>query len=66
MEINQLPKIFYDASEALTAPIRGLVNQYADVFTKPGKLVAQDIKHKTRLLDPAKPILYHRLQRMSK
>ena len=42
-----------------------LVNKYADVFTKPGKPIAQDIKHKIELLDPAKPIPYHRLQRIS-
>ena len=42
-----------------------LVNKYADVFTKPGKAIAQDIKHKIELVDPAKPIPQHRLQRMS-
>ena len=42
-----------------------LVNKYADVFTKPGKPVAQDIKHKIELLDPEKPIPHHRLQRIS-
>ena len=42
-----------------------LLNKYADIFTKPGKPVAQDIKHKIELLDPAKPIPHHRMQIMS-
>ena len=42
-----------------------LLNKYADVFTKPGKPVAREIKHKIELLDPAKPIPHHRLQIMS-
>ena len=65
MEIPQLSKIYDDAGEAFTAPLSELLNKYADVFTKPGKPVARDIKHKIELLDPAKPIPYHRLQRMS-
>ena len=42
-----------------------LVKKYADVLAKPGKPVEWDIKHKIKLLDPAKPIAHHRLQRMS-
>ena len=42
-----------------------LLNEYADVSTKLVKPVVRDIKHKIELLDPAKPIPYHRLQRMS-
>ena len=41
-----------------------LINNYADVFTKPGKPVARDIKHKIELLDPEKPKPHHRLKRM--
>ena len=40
MEIPQLSKISDDTGEAFTAPMRELVNKYADVFTKPGKPVA--------------------------
>ena len=39
--------------------------KYAYVFTKLGKPVAQDIKHKIKLLDPEKPIPHHRPQIMS-
>ena len=45
--------------------MRELVNKYADVFTKPGKPVAWDIKHKTELLDPAKHIPHYRLKRIN-
>ena len=65
-EIPQLSKIHDDASEAFIASMHELVNKYADVFTKPGKPVIQDIKHKTKLLDPANPIFLHRLQKMNK
>ena len=41
-----------------------LVNNCADVFTKPGKPVAFDIKHKIELLYPEKPIPHHRQQRI--
>ena len=57
--------VFDDAGEAFTAPIHELVNNYADIFTKPGKPIAQDIKHIIELLDPAKLLPHHRLQRMS-
>ena len=57
--------IFDDIGEAFTVPMSELVNKYADVFTKLGKSVAQEIKHKIDLLDPAKPIPHHRLQIMS-
>ena len=56
----QLPKISNDTGEAFTAPMRELVNKYADVFTKPRKPVARDIKHKIELLNPANPILHHK------
>ena len=47
-EITQfLSKIANDAGEAFTALICELVNNYADIITKPGKSIAQDIKHKT-------------------
>ena len=46
-------------------PCMTLVNMYADVFTKPGKPIAQDIKHKIELLDPAKPIPHHILQKIT-
>ena len=39
-----------------------LVNKYANVFTKPDKPVARDIKHKIMLLDPEKSIPHHSLQ----
>ena len=42
--------------------MRELVNKYADVFIKSGKLVAQDIKHKIEFLDTEKPVYRHRLQ----
>ena len=42
-----------------------LVNKYANVFTKPDKSIARDIKHKIELLDTEKPIPHYRLQRMS-
>ena len=45
--------------------MHALLNKYFGVFTKPGKPVAQDIKHKIEFLDPAKPIPHHRLQRIS-
>ena len=65
MEIYLLPKIDCNAGEAFKAFVRELPTKYADVFTKPGKPVAQDVKHKTELLDPVKAIPYHRLQRIS-
>ena len=65
IEINLLHKISDDAGEAFTAPMRESFNKYADVFIKPGKPVARDIKHKIELLDPTKPIPHHRLQILS-
>ena len=53
-----------NSGEAFTAPMSESVNKYADIFTKPGKLVARDIQDKTELVDPEKPILYNKLQRM--
>ena len=43
-----------------------LVNEYGVVYTKPGKNAALDIKHKTGLLDPEKPISHHKQQKISK
>ena len=63
LEIPQLPKIADDTSEAFKAPMHELVNNYANVFTKPSKPVAQDIKHKIELLDPAKSIPHYKLQK---
>ena len=40
MEIPQLFKTYYNASEAFMAHMYKSVNKYADVFTKPGKPVA--------------------------
>ena len=37
LEIPQLSKIFYDAGEAFTAPMRELLSKYTDVFTEPCK-----------------------------
>ena len=65
MEIPHLQKIYDNAGEAVTAPMHELLNKYADVFTKPDKPVAREIKHKIELLDPAKPIPHHRLQIVS-
>ena len=65
LELPQLPKIADDAGIAFTEPMKELVNKYADVFSKPGKPVARDIKHKIDLLDPSKAIPHHRQQRMS-
>ena len=59
LEKTQLSKVYDDYGEAFTAPMRELVNKYANVFTKPSKPVAREIKHKTELLDPEKPIPYH-------
>ena len=42
-----------------------LVKKYAAIFTKPGKPVTQDIKHKIELLDPKKSKPYYRLQIMN-
>ena len=42
-----------------------LLNKFADVFTKPDKPVAWNIKHKIELLDPTKPIPHRRLPIMS-
>ena len=41
--------------------MRELVNKYADTYTKLGKPVAGDIKHKIELLEPAKPRPHQRL-----
>ena len=65
LEIPHFSRITDDTSEAFIAPMCELVNKYADVFTKPGKPVSGDIKHKIRLLDPAKPISCYGLQRIS-
>ena len=65
LELPQLPKIAVDTGGAFTAPMRELIYKYADVFRKPGKPIAQDIKHKIEFLDPAKHIPHHRLQRIS-
>ena len=65
MKNSQLSKIYDGAGEAFTAPMHDLVNKYADVFTKPGRPVAREIKQKNELLDPAKPIPHHRLQIIS-
>ena len=61
MEIPQLPKIIYYASEAFIAHMHEFLDKYADVFTKPGKPVARDIKHKIDFLEPEEPIP-HQLQ----
>ena len=42
-----------------------LLNNYTDVFTKHGKPIASDIKHKIKLLDPAKLIPHHSLKKIS-
>ena len=42
-----------------------LVNKYADIFVRPGKSVKQNVRTKIELLDPAKYIPHHKLQRMS-
>ena len=65
LEIIQFPKIFDDAGKVFTAPMHALVNKYSDALTKLGKPITQDIKHKVELLDPAKPIPHHKLQRVS-
>ena len=65
MKIPQSPKILDDAGKAFTAHMHELLNKYADILIKPGKLVAQDIKHKIELLDHSKPIPHHKLQRIS-
>ena len=44
--------------------MRKLVNQYADIFTKQSKSVAQDIKHKIELIDPEKPLPHYRMPRI--
>ena len=56
LQILQLPKISEDFGRAFTVPMLKLVNKYADVFKKPGKPVAQNIKQKNELLGPEKPI----------
>ena len=65
MKIPQLPNISDDAGKAFTAPMRELVYKYADVFTKPCKSIARDIKYKIELLDPEKTIPHHKLLRMN-
>ena len=60
LEIHQLLKISNDAGKALTAFMQELVIKYADVFTKLGKPVAQDTKHKIEFLNPAKPIPHYK------
>ena len=57
-------RFFYDSGEVFIVPMRKLLNKYADVFTKLGQPVAQDIKHRIESLDPVKPIPHHRLQIM--
>ena len=47
------------------APLCELVNKYANVLTKLGKPIAQNIKNKTELLDLKKPIALHKLYKMS-
>ena len=42
-----------------------LVNNYTSILLKLGITVAQDIKHKIKLLDPENPISHHRQQKMS-
>ena len=44
MELPRPFKIAHNASKSFTAPICKLVNKYADVFTKPSKYIAYDIK----------------------
>ena len=65
LETSELSKISANSGEAFTAPMRQLVIKYAAVFTKPGKPVAWDIKHKIELLEPTKPKPHRRLLRMS-
>ena len=65
IKLSQLKKISDNYGETFITTIRELVYKYADVYTKPGKPVVYDIKHKIELLGPAKPVCYHRLQRMS-
>ena len=49
LEIPHLSNISNDAGEAFIGPIHELVQKYMDVFTNPGKLIKQDMKHKTEL-----------------
>ena len=62
MGIPQFPKISDDADKA---PMYELFYKYADVFTKLGKPVVQNIKHKNELLDPEKLVPHHKLQRIN-
>ena len=45
--------------------MRKLFNKYADVLTKPGKLVSRDIKDNIKFLNLSKPKIHHRLRIMS-
>ena len=65
LDIPQLCKISDDSIEDFMAPMLELVSKYADIFIKPGKSVARNIKHKIELLGPAKPIPHYRLKRAS-
>ena len=65
LDITQISIISDNTGKAFTAPMRELVNKYADVFTKPGKPIARDIKHKIELLYPEKPIAHYKLQIIS-
>ena len=48
-----------------TASMCELIKKYADVFTKPGKPVGQNIKRKIKLLGLAKTPPYPRKQNIS-
>ena len=55
------PKIANDVGELFIPSMHKQVNKYADVFTKLGKPVVQNIKHKIELFDAEKPLPNHRL-----
>ena len=59
------PAISEDAGEVFSVAMQNLIAKYKEVFSKPGKPMARDIKHRIELLDPAQKIPYHRQQRMS-
>ena len=65
MQLLQLTKICDNIGDAFTALMHELVNKYAGAFTEISKTLAQDISHKTKLLDPAKSIPHHGQQRIS-
>ena len=46
MVLPHLHKIYDNAIEIFTAPMNELTNNYTDIFTKPGKPIAQDIMQK--------------------